>query len=476
MTSSTLFQKTNWYLLSHRLTSVMWILFAILLPTSHGMGSGEVFNVTIEPRSEEAFGKAHYRLWIPPRVKVLQGILVRQHGCGPGARKLGLEHADDIQWQALALKWNCALLGTQLWAPEEDCSTWTMPEDGSARAFHSALDLLSKQSQHAELTRIPWALWGHSGGAVWVMNMTYLYPERVLATFPRSGGLSPVGRKYTRSLPQKENSNPKAFAVPILFCFGEKEDVPESRFNKGIQGARLAFETGRKQGAIWSLAVHPNADHENKNSRHLAIRFFDKMLEARLPEVKDILAEGNPVISPKPISASEGWYGNLKTFKYIKGNSTQVREVRTATNYAWFPDSFLAYDWNRFCKEGSIRDITAPPSPTNLKATQQDSSIQLRWDAVADIESGIAAFEIRRNGRTIGIVKGKVNPRWNPKGFYHSWNYSDQPLDGTLLPEKTYLDQDLSNSKGKVKYEVLTINQAGLRSLQSASIEVMTDK
>jgi hypothetical protein len=62
----------------------------------------DIHNVTIEPKENDANGTAHYRLWIPAEVETLRGIIVRQHGCGPGARKFGLEHADDPQWQALA--------------------------------------------------------------------------------------------------------------------------------------------------------------------------------------------------------------------------------------------------------------------------------------------------------------------------------------------------------------------------------------
>ena len=177
----------------------IWTLLALLIPT---LAQAATFNLTIEPRSTDAFGKAHYRLWIPDETPELRGIIVRQHGCGMGARKFGLEHADDIQWQALAQKHGFALMGSQLWAPEEDCSTWTMPEDGSAHAFLSAIQTFANASNHPELEKVPWCLWGHSGGAIWTVNMAYMFPDRIIAAFPRSGGLAPVGGSYTRSQPK----------------------------------------------------------------------------------------------------------------------------------------------------------------------------------------------------------------------------------------------------------------------------------
>jgi hypothetical protein len=53
-----------------------------------------------------------YYLWIPADAKKLRGVIVHQHGCGGGASTGGLTAANDLHWQALAKKWNCALLGS----------------------------------------------------------------------------------------------------------------------------------------------------------------------------------------------------------------------------------------------------------------------------------------------------------------------------------------------------------------------------
>src|SRR5436305_3256024 len=52
-----------------------------------------------------------YTLWIPEGVTTIRGIIVHQHGCGSGACKAGATAAYDLHWQALAKKWDCALLG-----------------------------------------------------------------------------------------------------------------------------------------------------------------------------------------------------------------------------------------------------------------------------------------------------------------------------------------------------------------------------
>ncbi len=52
-----------------------------------------------------------YTLWVPDGVKVLRGLIVHQHGAGTTASIEGSTAAYDLHWQALAQKWDCALLG-----------------------------------------------------------------------------------------------------------------------------------------------------------------------------------------------------------------------------------------------------------------------------------------------------------------------------------------------------------------------------
>jgi hypothetical protein len=410
------------------------------------------FNVTIMPREQDANGEAHYRLWIPDEVETLRGIIVRQHGCGPGARKLGLEHADDPQWQALAKKWDCALLGSQLWAPEEDCSTWTIPADGSASSFFRALDYFADKTGHPEVKHVPWCLWGHSGGAMWVCNMTYLYPERVIATFPRSGGLAPLEREFKRSQPQTFDSSPEAYKVPILFCFGETEEVPDTRFYNGVAAARQLFEHGRKHGAPWSIAVHPGSNHENSNSRLLAVRYFDAAMKYRLPEAVE-----NPKqpIAPLNPDYEKSFVADVKTFKLFRENEYP----RDTSAMAWFPNIHAARAWQELSRRGSIADGTPPPAPTEVTLTKQGAQWKLTWKAEADVESGIGSFRIYRGQEMIGEVKGPVDKRWNPHGHYHAWNYSDQPLQGTKFPPKEFV---VKAAPGNLS--VTTVNQSGIES------------
>ena len=72
--------------------------------------------------------------------------------------------------------------------------------------------------------------------------------------------------------------------MPILFCYGAQEREPGNRFNVLIEGVHQVFEAGREEGASWALALHQDAEHENAQSRHLALRFFDTLIPKRLPD------------------------------------------------------------------------------------------------------------------------------------------------------------------------------------------------
>src|SRR3954470_13500824 len=75
-----------------------------------------------------------YTFWIPGGVGTLKGLIVHQHGCGSGACKGGATAATDLHWQALARKWDCALLGPSYQQEDkQDCSLWCDPRKGSEK-------------------------------------------------------------------------------------------------------------------------------------------------------------------------------------------------------------------------------------------------------------------------------------------------------------------------------------------------------
>src|SRR5437868_10301928 len=173
-------------------------------------------------RKGELVYPANYTIWIPKGVKSLRGVIVHQHGCGEGSCKSGLTGAYDLHWQALAKKHDCALLAPSYEQPDKaDCQMWCDPRNGSSAAFQKCLVDLGAKSAHPELPKIPWALWGHSGGGHWAGGMVLLHPDRVVAAWLRSGVprlAAGPGQKIKPS-----DVPPASLAVPMMCNIGTKE-------------------------------------------------------------------------------------------------------------------------------------------------------------------------------------------------------------------------------------------------------------
>ena len=99
-----------------------------------------------------------YTLWIPAGVESLRGVIVHQHGAGTTAAIEGSTAAYDLHWQALAKKWDCALLGPSYHVRHEQndlspggSELWFDPRRGSGKAFLKALGDLGRESNHPEL-------------------------------------------------------------------------------------------------------------------------------------------------------------------------------------------------------------------------------------------------------------------------------------------------------------------------------------
>src|SRR3954452_7565151 len=167
----------------------------------------------------------NYTVWIPSNARALRGVIVHQHGCGEGSCKSGLTGAFDLHWQALARKHDSALLAPAYEQPEmADCQMWCDPRNGSDAAFQKCLVDFGEKSGHPELVKVPWALWGHSGGGHWAGGMVLLHPERVAAAWLRSG--VPLLKASAERKGIKAHAQPDAaLQVPVMCNLGTKEGV-----------------------------------------------------------------------------------------------------------------------------------------------------------------------------------------------------------------------------------------------------------
>ena len=392
----------------------------------------------------------NYTIWIPKDVKNLRGVIVHQHGCGEGSCKSGLTGAYDLHWQALAKKHDCALLAPSYEQPEKgDCQMWCDPRNGSSAAFQKCLVDLGAKSGHPELSKLPWALWGHSGGGHWAGGMVLMHPERVAAAWLRSG-VPLLKANAERSTIKAHTLPDAALKVPVMCNPGTKEGVTvkDSRFGGVWAANETFFNEIRSKGGLISVAVDPLSSHECGNQRYLAIIWLDACLSARLPKIATNPLNAMPTdqVWLAPITGSEA-----QPMAKFSGEPLKA---------AWLPNEAIAKSWMQYVKDTLVSDTSAPSAPTNL----QVKGNELNWEAEADLESGLASFIIERDGKFLAnLPETGKNPFGRP--IFQNLQYSDTPSQ-PLVPMK-YTDTKAETGK-KHTYRVITVNTAGLKSKPSS--------
>lgn len=410
---------------------------------------GRYFEVEYPPSTETGkliYGVT-YTVWVPEGTQILRGVIVHQHGCGTGACQGGATAAYDLHWQALARKWDCALLGPSYHQVDgQDCRKWCDPRNGSRETFLQALSDLGTKSQHPELSEVPWCLWGHSGGGFWASLMQTMYPERIVAIWFRSGTAFATWEKGEIPKPEIPVA---AYDIPMMLNPGAKEK-DDKRFAGAWTGSMAMFEAYRAKGALAGFAPDPRTAHECGDSRYLAIPFFDSCLQLRLPQ------PGTAGQQLRKIDRDQSWLAT------VLGD-----QAGPATKYAgkleqsvWLPDERVARVWEEYVKTGSASDSTPPPSPFAVKiVSKPDDPTELRWDVHADLESGLKGFIIKRDGQEISRIPEKPMGRFG-RPLFQAMSYHDTPEKP--LPPMQYIDKDAP--PGRHDYSVIAINSVGQES------------
>lgn len=411
------------------------------------------YRVRLEASSQagELIFPVTYTLWLPPGVTTLRGLIVHQHGCGEGSCRSGQTGAFDWHWQALAKKHGCALLAPSYEQPDKaDCQMWCDPRNGSAEAFKQGLEKLASQAGHPELSSVPWALWGHSGGGHWAGGMLMLYPERVAAVWLRSG--VPLLEVNPDRATIKPHSVPDAaLRVPIMCNLGTKEGVSEKegRFAGVWPSNETFFRALRSKRALIGVAVDPLTSHECGNSRYLAIPWLNACLSARLPTAGQT--------SLREMPTKEAWLSPLVAEHPTAALPVPVGQFSGELKQSvWLPTEAVAKAWVAYIKDTQVPDHTPPPAPTGVTVQGQE----ITWQAEADMESGIAGFIIERDGQLLAKLPiDAKNPFGRP--LFQGLQYSDTPT--MPLKEMRYTDTTAVSGE-EYSYRVISVNTVGLKS------------
>ncbi len=390
-----------------------------------GHGPGTISELGLEAK-DRPVQTARFSLYIPDGVTHLAGVIVHQHGCG----RNGISVPHDLQWQALANRWGMGLIGTEFVTvfPDGDhCDRWSHIENGSADLFVSALDQLATVTGHTELPSVPWVLWGHSGGATWVFQMGKKYPTKTAAVVIKS--ICEVDPAFA----------PALVAVPILLATGPQD------LGQCYPITTQIFDTYRAAGAPWTYVNEPNGTHDTAQLRLLAIPYLDAVIAARV--------QGSKPDALNELTQNSGVLGNNSSLA-VATPSSFAGDPNAAT---WLPTAGVGQAWHEFVTSRTVTDNSAPTQPpTQLSAKLHNNQVTLTWVADADLESGVAAFKVYRDGSLAMTVPADAKR-------FQAWNYGDEPEPATPVP--TAVDE----TPGQM-YRVSLINGAGLESPQSDAV------
>jgi len=145
------------------------ILIAFMLVISALTAAEEISKQDIVSRS----GKRSYYLFVPDHVEGPAPLLITLHGSGSD----GLSLVE--RWKDLASREGFIVAGPD----SDDAQAWTVPEDGPGFLRDLVEELKAKYPINSRRVY----LFGHSGGAVFALNMSMLESEYFAATAIHAG-------------------------------------------------------------------------------------------------------------------------------------------------------------------------------------------------------------------------------------------------------------------------------------------------
>ena len=328
------------------------ILLAMTTLPTEALEDGLLLDLVILPSDGERFENAEFSCWLPDPDQPVKAVIIHQHGCTSASPDKHPPITDDWHWRALARKHDCALL-VPMYQVAGDCSDWNDPGSGSERALFTALEDFSKRSGRAEMKDAPWVLWGHSGGSSWSAQMIVRHPQRVLAASFRGGCHKQFGVPEFRA-----KFGPIARDIPLLFVWGKRESVPESKHHVSLEPMNTMFRELRERGGKVCRVIDPLSEHGCDNSRFMSINFFDAVLSGK--------ANAQP---------------------------------STDATVSWQPNDSFAALWREFSGYGILKPESPPLHAPLLKAKRDADGVHLEWSIDPDLEGGVRAIRFYRDGK-----------------------------------------------------------------------------
>jgi hypothetical protein len=296
------------------------IFFYILQFAINSQGLAAIYDYQYTPpASVDSSVFAYYRIYIPDSVDTIKGVYCYVSS-GMGSSLYITNHP---YYQTYVENKDFALMGFMM----SSIYTGTFwPGEG----LITALKELSILSGHSEIEYSALLFDGISSGGQFSYHFTQWKPERVIAFITIKGGyhsLSPAG---------------DAIKVPGYMFIGEYD------LDYRITNLTTIFEKHRPLGALWALAMEPNAGH-GRVSYEIIHSFFDQIIPMRIPKI----IPDDTIPQLIEIAEEKGWLGNRETY-IIKYYSDYTGDK---TKACWFPNVKIAQEWQNFVQGKPLTNI-----------------------------------------------------------------------------------------------------------------------
>ncbi len=300
-----------------RLCCAAVALFLFAYPAQKALAQSAPASDTLDAAAPPGanYDKAEFRIWAPPGIAKLDGILVLV----PGSNGDGRAEAADPTWRQWAEAHKLAIVATYFTDKVPSIvEAYADVSKGSGQALLNAINSFARRSHHRELAKAPLVFWGMSAGGEYNYEFAAWKPERVAAFVVNKGNFY-----YTATVSKA------AQAVPALLFVGTA-DLPYR-----IDAVTGIFAMNRRPGALWALVQEPGVPHAVGRSADLSRIFFDDVLPMRIGAMKDGKLGA--------LDPDKGWLGDQEkktVTPVVPGEKLPDREVTS-----WLPTERTAKAW-----------------------------------------------------------------------------------------------------------------------------------
>jgi len=333
---------------------LMWSLCAIafsgrISPAAAQVPGGVVFEHNTSPRGT--------RLWIPPDLQTVKGILIYGNGAGADFRD-----AVYAPWlQQFAQLHDFAVIGTSLWGnlSGNEIATWD-----------AHLAALATASAHPELVHAPWAPMGLSNGGQMSYGFNALRPDKTIAFITNKGCC------YNNRAPSMA-----ALKTPGILIAGEFDTAVRNNSIKGL------FDANRPRGALWSWVEQEGVGHAGL-ADEIILPFMAEAIRLRYPADQTPTATSG--VTLLAVNESDGWLTDSSTWKsgltHIAAYGAYQGDKRRA---GWLLNENMAHVYRAFSTYDSPVRLDfdeASPVPFELGvrvAYQTPTTLSLNLDVSA---------------------------------------------------------------------------------------------